>query len=138
MKAKPTIGHKEIGAFLEERVRQLGGNAPVFYSDLAAHFGMPPVTEAWSAHPLCGILGQLDEEDARLRQPFRTTLVISKERNMPGDGFFKTYLGLNPHVRPPKTDNDKMNLFVTELNRVLSHYAPSSHSPSITQKRQAK
>ena len=121
MSAKQPVGAKQVGAFLEERVRRLGGSAPIFYGDLAAHLSLPPVTDAWSAHPLCGIFEQLDVDDARLDRPFRTALVISRERSMPGEGFFQTYLRLHPNIRPPKTDHDKMRLYLDELNRVLSH-----------------
>ena len=121
------VDYRTIGAFLEERVRRFGSDAPIYYGDLAAHFAMPPVTGAWFTHPLCAIVGEIDVEDVRLGQPFRTVLVISKERNMPGEGFFKAYLDLNPHVRVPKTDNDKMKLFVGELNNVLAYYGKTAH-----------
>lgn len=128
MSTEKTVGHKQVGAFLEERVRRLGGSSPIFYGDLAAHLSLPPVTDAWFTHPLCGIFEQLDVEDAKLVRPFRTALVISRERNMPGEGFFKTFLRLHPHVRPPKTDLDKMKLYVAELNRVLSHYGNAGNA----------
>ena len=122
MNTKQTVGPKQVGAFLEERVRRLGDDAPIFYGELAAHLSLPPVTDAWFTHPLCSIFEQLDIEDAKLGRPFRTALVISRERSMPGDGFFKTYLQLHPNVRPPKNDHDKMRLYLDELNGVIAHY----------------
>jgi len=41
---------------------------------------------------------------------------------MPGEGFFKTYFRLHPQIRLPKTDHEKMKLYLDELNRVLTHY----------------
>lgn len=123
---QPETDYEAVGAFLEERVYRLGDIAPIYYGELAAHFNMPPVTEAWSSHPLCAILDQIDQEDARLGQPFRSVLVIGRDSNMPGDGFFKTYVRFNPRIRLPRTDNDKQKLFVSELNKVLSHYGPST------------
>jgi hypothetical protein len=121
MSTNQSVSPKQVGAFLEERVHRLGSNAPIFYGDLAAHLSLPPITDAWFTHPLCGIFEQLDVEDARLGRPFRTALVISRERSMPGQGFFKTYLRLHPHVSPPKTDHDKMRLYLDEVNRVLGY-----------------
>jgi hypothetical protein len=119
---KGKVGARQVGEFLEERVRRLGENAPIFYGDLANHLSLPPVTNAWSEHPLCAIFDQLDEDDAKHNRPFRTALVISRERNMPGEGFFKTYLRLHSQIQPPKTEAAKMRLYVDELNRLLIHY----------------
>ena len=126
MARSQNVDYRDIGAFLEDRARRLGGNAPIFYSDLAAQFGLPPVTKAWSTHPLCAMFGQLDEDDARLGGPLRTALVISKERNMPGDGFFKTFYRLRSLPRAPRTAPDKMRLYLNELDGLLSYYG---HAP---------
>lgn len=117
------MNYKDVGIFLENRARRLGGDAPIFYGDLAAHFGLPPVTEAWSAHPLSAMFEQLDQEDARTSRPFRTALVISRERNMPGEGFFKTFVRLRSPMPVPRTEQNKMKLFLEELNSLLIHYA---------------
>ena len=122
MASQQTVGSKQVGSFLEERARRLGGNASICYGELAAQLSLPAVTDAWFTHPLCNIFEQMDVEDAKLGRPLRTVLVFSRERNMPGEGFFKTYLQLHPHVRPPKTGPEKMKLYIDELNRVLSHY----------------
>ena len=122
MIVSPQIDFRDIGCYLEDRARRLGGSAPLFYSDLATHFGLPPVTDAWFTHQLCGIFEQLDQEDERLSRPFRTALVISKERSMPGEGFFKTVVRLRGLARPPRTENDKLKLYVDELNSLLRYY----------------
>src|SRR5258708_3202027 len=112
MKREPQIGPKQVGAFLEDRVRRLGDSAPIFYNDLASQLSLPPVTDAWFAHPLCKIFGELDSQEARLGRPFRTALVISRERNMPGEGFFKAYLEFHPSISRPKAEHDKMRLYL--------------------------
>ena len=122
MASSQQIDFRDIGSFLEDRARRLDGEAPIFYSDLAAHFGLPPVTDAWFTHPLCDMFEQLDQEDERLERPFRTALVISKERSMPGAGFFKTIVRLRGLSHPPRTEHDKMRLYLDELNSLLSHY----------------
>ncbi len=112
----------EVASFLEDRARHLGGQAPVFYSDLASHFGFPPVTEAWFTHPLCGIFEELDVDDAKRGRPFRTALVVSKEHSIPGPGFFKAVTKLCPKKPQPKSDLDKMKFYVDEVNRLLQYY----------------
>ena len=113
----------EVAAFLEDRARRLDGQAPIFYGDLAAHFGLPPVTEAWFTHPLCGIFEDLDVEDAKRGTPFRTALVISKEHSIPGPGFFKAIAKLCPKRKQPKTDFERIQFYTDEVNRLLRHYA---------------
>src|SRR5689334_657605 len=84
MNTSEKITAADVAAFLEDRARHLAGQAPVFYGDVAAHFGLPPVTEAWSAHPLSSIVDELDNEDAKRSRPFRTALVLSEDRSIPG------------------------------------------------------
>jgi len=114
----------QVGAFLKARARDLGNQAPIYYGDLAAHFGFPPITKAWSMHPLCSIFDDLDVEDAKKGRPFRTVLVVSKKHSIPGPGFFKTVARLCPQKPKPKTQSDKANLFLDELKRLVKHYAP--------------
>src|SRR5450755_1428340 len=82
------VNVREVETFLEEVAAS--GN-PINYGDVNARFpDLPPLTGAWLAHPLCGIFDELDVQDAAAKRPFRTAMVIAKERNMPGPGFFKT------------------------------------------------
>src|ERR1035437_937133 len=78
----------EVGTFLEGIAAS--GN-PITYGDVIARFpDLSPLTGAWLSHPLCGIFDELDVQDAAAKRPFRTAMVIAKERNMPGPGFFRT------------------------------------------------
>src|SRR5437763_8153561 len=65
-------------------------NAPIFYNDLASTLGFPPVDQFWTSHPLCRIFDDLDRDDVAHRRPIRTALVVSKERKLAGEGFYKT------------------------------------------------
>ncbi len=109
----------EVGRFLEERVRQHGTEAVIFYNQLAAHFEMPEVDERWSRHPLCKLFGVLDEEDTSKGRPFRTVRVVSKDKNMPGQGFFNAVATL----RQPKPRLNAIQFFASELNALAAHYS---------------
>ena len=97
----------EIGPFLEERARQ---GAPIFYNDLAKPFGLPPVTEAWFSHPLCNVFATLDDADQAKGRPFRTALVVSRERGIPGEGFFKTLAELRGTPYPIRNEVGKLRI----------------------------
>src|SRR5437773_511663 len=99
---------RQVGRFLEERARKAGKEAVIFYNDIAAHFAMPEVDERWQQHPLCKLFDVLDHEDARERRPFRTALVVSREKNMPGQGFFKTAASLRSPCPRIETELERM------------------------------
>ena len=84
---KTNVTAKEIGRFLESRVRASGIEAVIFYNELASHFDLPEVDERWQQHPLCKIFDDLDNEDAKNKRPFRTVLVVSRDKGRPGQGF---------------------------------------------------
>jgi|SRR6267142_1910974 len=113
----------QIGTYLEASAR---AQTTVFYGDLAAHFALPPVTEAWMSHPLSGMFDELDIDDAKKARPFRTALVISKEHNMPGPGFFKTVARLCPKRPQPKTDMARMKMYVAEVTNLFQFYGNTS------------
>lgn len=117
------IASVQVAAFLENRARKSNfDDAPIFYGELVARFGLPLITEAWSLHPLCDIFEELDVEDAKRGRPFRTVLVVSQEHSIPGPGFFKMVARLCPQHPQLKTDLDKMRFFNAELKKLLKHY----------------
>ena len=85
----------------------------IYYSDLVAEFGLPPLDGAWTSHPLSAAFDRLDREDAEANRPFRTSVVIAKDLNRPGDGFFKSLFELK-HVSA-KSENQKMEVFAREF-----------------------
>ena len=86
---------------------------PIYYADLVTQFNLPPLDGAWTSHPLCAAFGHLDREDAEAKRPFRTSVVIAKELNRPGDGFFKSLFELKRISA--KSENQKMEIFLREL-----------------------
>jgi hypothetical protein len=111
-----------IARFLEQRARLPRDEAPIFYNDLAAEFDLPPVDDRWYAHPLCSIFGALDEDDQVHNRPFRTALVIGRERSLPGDGFFKMIQQLRGLQRPITGDFEQMRVWQEEFDRLLEYY----------------
>ncbi len=107
----------EVGRFLEEAAK-LG--EPITYGDVVAHFpDLPPLTEYWLSHPLCNIFGELDGEDHDNSRPFRTAIVIARERNKPGPGFFTTISRLRG-IKLREQDYDA--LWLSELGALQKHY----------------
>lgn len=122
------ITSQMVAAFLEERARNRPFNeAPIFYGDLAAHFELPPVSEAWQTHPLCEIFDELDVDDAKKSRPFRTVLVVSKAHSIPGPGFYKTVARLRPQGNRIRTEPEKMQFFSDEMTRLLKYYGNTAY-----------
>jgi len=64
---------------LQSRARRFGkAEATITHGDLADRIGMPGFRNAdWQSHPLCDILGRLDEEDTEVERPFISALVVT-------------------------------------------------------------
>lgn len=119
--------HEVVARFLEERAATCDfDHAPIFYNDLAAQLGFPPVDQYWLSHPLCGIFDLLDREDVAANCPLRTSLVVSKERGLPGEGFFKTMATLRGYRRPATDSVEQMRLWTDELQRLLAYYSEAT------------
>lgn len=118
-----SVVHKEmktpdpqlIAAHLERAAKQ---QKTVFYGDLTAHFGLPPLDGAWSSHPLAAVFGVLDQEDAIAKRPFRTAVVVRREDRVPGDGFFQA-LELLRGIKARNSDK-KLEVFIAELKAVYA------------------
>lgn len=113
-----------VASFLEKRATLDFNRAPIFYNDLASKLGFPPVDQYWVLHPFCGIFDQLDREDVSAGHPLRTALVISKERGLPGEGFFKTMSLLRGQKKPATKDTEQLRLWTEELQKLIAHYQP--------------
>ena len=115
-----------VATFLEHRATNLDfDRAPIFYNDLTLQLDLPPVDQYWMSHPLCKVFDLLDREDVGANRPLRTALVISKERNLPGEGFFKTMALLRNHRNPAKDSIAQMKLWADEVRRLLAYYSTS-------------
>ena len=106
----------KLAKYLEDRARR---RRTVYYSELVEQFGLPPLDGAWIGHPLERAFDALDREDAEKQRPFRTSMVISKEKNMPGDGYFKALAELKGiHT---KSDNQRLEAFSKELSAAMNY-----------------
>ena len=114
--------HDTVARFLEQRATLDFNRAPIFYNDLACKLDFPAVDQYWMSHPFCGIFDQLDREDVSAGRPLRTALVVSKDRGLPGDGFFKTMALLRGNTKPATKDTEQMRLWTEELQRLVAHY----------------
>ncbi|MCX6952692.1 MAG: hypothetical protein NTV51_11090 [Verrucomicrobia bacterium] len=106
---------QKVAEYLESRIRKSGINAVTYYNPLASHFGMPPVTEAWQIHPLCGIFEELDLDDHSHGRPFRTAVVINEQKKYPGNGFFKMVKKLRFPEKVRFTESEMMSIYSQEL-----------------------
>lgn len=112
---------------LDQLARYLEGKArakkPVTYREVVDHFELEPLTEAWTTHSLAGAFEQLDQQDANADRPFRTAMVYSKERSMPGPGFFhsletrKGIVALN--------DDRRLEVYTHEYKATIAYNWPS-------------
>lgn len=108
---------RDVGLYPEQQAK-LG--SPITYGDVIRKFpDLPPLSAAWRSHPLCGIFGELDDEDNLKKRPFRTALVFAKETGRPGQGFFDTMQNLLG-VAVLKAEQDKV--WVAELGALTTYY----------------
>jgi hypothetical protein len=107
---------EKLARFLEDKARR---KRTIYYSELATQFGLPPLDGAWVGHPLARAFDTLDREDAELHRPFRTSMVISKEKNMPGDGYFTSLFELKGiHA---KSEKQRLEVFSQELSAAMNY-----------------
>lgn len=106
----------ELAAYLESKAKS---KRTVFYSDLVTHFALPPLDDAWIDHPLARAFAVLDQQDADAKRPFRTSVVIAKETNMPGSGYFKSLSALKG-VRT-NTEKQRLEVFARELQAAMDY-----------------
>lgn len=106
----------ELAKYLEDKAR---AKKPVFYRDVVAHFDLIPLTDAWTNHPLADAFDVLDRQDADAGRPFRTSMVISKERGMPGPGFFKSLEQLKGTVA--RNDRQRLDVSIAEMNAAIKY-----------------
>ncbi len=98
---------EDIGNFLESIAKN---GQTVYYRDLTTRFSdLPALTGIWQSHPLCQMFGDLDREDHLGSRPFRTALVVTVEKNRPGNGFFEAVSTLRLGYEPiPASKREKL------------------------------
>jgi hypothetical protein len=106
----------KLATYLESKAK---AKRTVFYSQLVEEFGLPPIDGAWTGHPLERAFDALDQEDAKVGRPFRTSVVVAKESGMPGDGYFKSLAALrNIHAR---SDKQRLEVFTREFAAAIDY-----------------
>jgi hypothetical protein len=106
----------KLAKFLEDKARR---RRTIYYSELVEQFGLPPLEGAWIGHPLERAFDALDREDASANRPFRTSIVIAKDKNMPGDGYFKSLSELKGITA--KSENQRLQAFSQERAAAINH-----------------
>ena len=106
----------KLARFLEDKAKR---KRTIYYGELVTQFGLPPLDGAWVGHPLERAFHALDREDAGAHRPFRTSMVITKEKNMPGDGYFRSLSALKGiHA---KSEKQRLEAFSQELSATMSY-----------------
>lgn len=108
-----------IGKYLESVLKAKHKNT-VNYSELTNKFNLPEFDGIWPAHPLCQIFEVIDQQDAIAQRPFRTSVVIGKNTNMPGPGFFEALHRLKRIPTPSKKEMREA-LWIKELNAAYAY-----------------
>lgn len=106
----------KLARFLEDRAKR---KRTVYYSELVTQFGLPPLEGGWMGHPLERAFDALDKEDAAANRPFRTSMVISKDNNIPGNGYFKSLFDLKGISA--KSEKQRIAAFSQELTAAMNH-----------------
>lgn len=114
---------KVIGEYLEQQLLAKGCDAVMSYGELVKEFDdLPPLDGYWTSHPLRDMFGELDIEDASLGRPFRTAIVVSRAKGLPGDGFFKMYVEYRDPKAHVKSDDDRITVHQKELKLLAAQY----------------
>ncbi|ENU80606.1 hypothetical protein F975_01660 [Acinetobacter sp. ANC 3789] len=92
----------------------------VSYKKIVEDLQLPELDGNWSNHPLCKIFDQLDQLDAKLSRPLRTSIVINKSTGKPGPGFFKA-LGEYTKKSIPKDDIKQLELWADQLEQAKKY-----------------
>ncbi len=106
-----------IGKYLESVLK---AKSTVTYSSITNKFSLPEFNGVWVAHPLCQIFEVIDQQDAIAKRPFRTSVVISKNNNTPGTGFFEALQRLK-QIPTPSNKEMREALWIKELNSAYSY-----------------
>ncbi len=110
-----------IGTFLESAAK---AKRLITYQEVVNKFSLPPLEGNWNTHPLSKSFETLDQEDATKNRPFRTSVVVRKDKNnqMPGMGFFEAL----ERLKNIKCLNDKARekAWVNELNAAFGFKWP--------------
>ncbi len=110
--------YKEVGAYLESVART---GKYINYVDLLREFpDLPTNLFPFPQNPLSLMFEELDREDNTAKRAFRTSLVVSKEHGIPGDGYFKMLERMRGQA---VAKSDRLAVWLHEFNRVIAEYS---------------
>lgn len=110
----------ELGDYLEKLART---GKVVAYSDLSDHFRLPKKMP-WKDNPLYKLLGDVTQEDIRVKRPLRISIVVSMKdgkRTVPSDGYFTTIANYRKE-QIPGTKAEKRSIHDRELKVTMAYY----------------
>lgn len=105
------INHKLISEQLEKSIT---------YIKIVNYFGLPSLDANWKSHPLCSLFELIDQEDAKEKRPFRTSIVVNSKEQRPSTGLFEALERLKK-IPDPKTPEARDKIWIAELNAVFKH-----------------
>ena len=109
--------YQAVGNFLEATAKARKIRT---YQEVVSNFSwLPELDGKWTSHPLAHIFDQLDQEDAHMKRPLRTSVVVSHKEGKPGPGFFKS-LRLNKRL-PVGDDPSKDKAWIEELKKAYEY-----------------
>ena len=111
-----------VGSHLENILKQRP-QTTTHYGSVAQAFGLPDFDGAWASHPLSEIFEVIDQQDAVANRPFRTSVVILKNQNCPGPGFFEAMRRLKG-AQDPVTENARERMWLSELTDAYAYPWP--------------
>lgn len=121
---------RENAAKILDHLQQVAENkSRIYYDDLALKFGGFHIDEVSSSArgELYRILDDICRDEHKAKRPLLSAVVIRKDANMPGQGFFDVAreLGVFPKGSKAK-EQERMTFFIQELNRVHAQWGGSA------------
>ncbi len=111
------VNPNDVGIYLQNMAKR---QRTVYYNDLVQKYALSALDGIWSSHPLSQIFEVLDQQDADANRPFRSSLVVSKDKHRPGKGFFEA-LERMKGIADPKTEEARDKLHIHELNAAFAY-----------------
>ena len=106
--------HEDVAKTLVDRIKKHGENARIYYSDLCSL-----IDNVVGCRQIASYIGDISCWCYEIDAPMLSALVINKDENMPGKGFFTLYAELNDIARVE--DEDKLKIWIDEYRKVINY-----------------